>query len=590
MNIFGFFYSLVYLASFIRYSNSLSLWKNYTAFDYGTFLLGFIFIICLAQTVFHFCKKKYSRLAFSIFFISLYYIGYIFFHRTNTAYDYAILIDNIGEVLIPENGAIFGQIYRVKDVVTLLFIHLIIIVTFFKSKKFEVSYRRPLLGLASLIVYIILVIFAPYSKEELSAFAKTMSDYYLNSSSKHIGEAYKNIDSILNYQFESTHPEDKKDIILVHLESYSGIYINKKINDKYVTPVMNELYKEGLSFKHFYSNSIQTIKGQYATLCSLVPLPRGKASYRVDSSKLDCLPRVLGQMGYTTYFHDSFGNPGFDNTHDFIKKSGFEYIKTSREIESKPGVLKWGWGVQDDFSYRYFVENIEEFKLNKKPIFAMIQTVSNHMWFDRVPKDQKEIFPDEKHLTEAFINSLHASDKYLGTLINELKEKKIFDNSIIIITGDHSFPNSEHGMKSNAAGAYEEFFRVPLLIISKSQNLDGNIESINGSQVDIKPTVLDLIGYKGEVQSAGETLLTKSERSSYLVQPYNGTFLSVVKHPYKVIWNKRNNRWQYFNLELDPEERSPIKKENKEIKALKKEIGFIFANEEYATQFTPKED
>ena len=362
------------------------------------------------------------------------------------------------------------------------------------------------------------------------------------------------------------------------IKRYGNSKFKKKINGKFVTPVFNSLINEGLYVENFYGNSVQTIKGHYSILCSRIPYIKGKASYKADLSKLGCAPKKLKELGYTSFYHSSFHNLDFDNTKTFMKGIGFDLLTRSEgsKLTKKQQVENiWGWGIQDNLSYIQYVQNFKEIEKNKKPVFSMMSTISHHMKFNKVPNSQKYIFKNKSGKKEDFINSLHLSDKYLASFINELKKNNLYQNSIIIITGDHSYPGGEHGLYDNQVGHYEEFFRTPLLVIWKDKLSAQRLKYKTSSQVDILPTILDLIGESGIYNFVGDSILREENNFAHLVQPYNGQFLSVVKWPYKYVWAKRKNRGFLYDLMTDPNELSPIN--NDEIEdEYRKQLDYIY--------------
>ena len=110
--------------------------------------------------------------------------------------------------------------------------------------------------------------------------------------------------------------------MVVLLESFNGTYIGEKFKGLEITPNFNKLIKEHFSVSHYFSNSVQTVKAQYALFCGRTPLLRGKASYLLDGSKLDCLPKKLKQKGYRTIFYQSMMDLEFDNTFEFFNPLG----------------------------------------------------------------------------------------------------------------------------------------------------------------------------------------------------------------------------------------------------------------------------
>ena len=191
---------------------------------------------------------------------------------------------------------------------------------------------------------------------------------------------------------------------------------------------MNRLYRDYPSIKNYYSPAIQTIKAQYTVLCSKVPRLRGKISYALDQYNFSCLPKLMHEMGYQTFFYKSYKDMNFDNTQKFAEKVGFDFIETANLKKIDPLKLNkvvWGWGVQDDISYQLFLERSLELKeKNKKPIFSVMTTVSHHFGFN-IPKRLNKLYESPSNKKEKFENSLHLSDEYLKGLLDFIEEKSL---------------------------------------------------------------------------------------------------------------------------------------------------------------------
>ncbi|EQC43438.1 LTA synthase family protein [Bacteriovorax sp. Seq25_V] len=466
-----------------------------------------------------------------------------------------------------ESVKVIFDTLRTKDILNAVGLGVIMLLIHWKWKSFSadkghVNYKK---GLRKIVILFVVIAMSPYTYGELSYIMKSAYEYYMGGKYP-TGKLYEKLvseEEPYRQQFKARF-NNKKDVIIIAMESFNGLYTNKEMNGKELTPTINSLLKEGLFVEDFYGNSIQTAKGHFSILCGRTPLIRGKASYIADPDKLDCAPKLFKENGYTTFFHQSHGDLSFDNTDGFLRSIGFETLRVSRselltEEQRKKNI--WGWGMQDNFSYEQFIDSFKELKKQGKPVFAMMATISHHMKFRGVPKDQRYIYPEASNNKEYFFNSLHLSDKYLATFVKRMKEEKLFDDTIIVIVGDHSFPAGEHWYYDNQASYYQEFFKIPLIIISKDQIQPKIISKQTFSQVNILPTLLDLTGYKGEVRLQAKSMFSTPGEYAHLIQPYNGLYFGVAKYPYKLVWEKRSNRYFLYDLEKDPMEENSISNE-----------------------------
>jgi len=296
-----------------------------------------------------------------------------------------------------------------------------------------------------------------------------------------------------------------------------------------------------------------------------------------------CLPEILKDNGYETLFFQAYKDVGFGNKFEFLSRNGFDKVE-SVSNHMKPGDEKhvWGWGLQDDVYYKRFFDYFDSIK-SEKPIFASLLTVSTHMKFKSTPDRLKKIFPgySGRSYYKRYANTVHAADGFLKTFMEELKKRDLHKNSIVIITGDHSFPLDEHGSHHNEAGAFNENFRTPFLLLWDDKVLPKNAKDYNYSHLDILPTVLDLAGLDVSAHTAGQSMFTEpvKNRPIFLAQPYQGVVLAIVRGDFKYINEVRYGRESLFNLKNDPGERSNIinNEEHKTlIEQFREDLGWFF--------------
>lgn len=137
-----------------------------------------------------------------------------------------------------------------------------------------------------------------------------------------------------------------------------------------------------------------------------------------------------------------------------------------------------------------------------------------------------------------------------------LRSRDYLKNSVVIITGDHSFPVGEHGNYDSESGFYNEYFRTPLLIWGKG--ITPRVVREPHSQLDIAPTVLELTGISATVHFKGDSVFSAPPPFIPLIKPYAGGNLGVLSYPYKYVYNKRSQREYLFNIVADPSEKNNI--------------------------------
>ena len=101
---------------------------------------------------------------------------------------------------------------------------------------------------------------------------------------------------------------------------------------------------------------------------------------------------------------------------------------------------------------------------------------------------------ERSHLVSQYDGGIAYEDEEIGKLLARLRELGLYENTLIIITGDHGETFGEHGLMQHGVGSvYQDLVHVPLLIKYPKQH-EGRKSDALVSHVDLMPTVLDLVG------------------------------------------------------------------------------------------------
>ena len=85
-------------------------------------------------------------------------------------------------------------------------------------------------------------------------------------------------------------------------------------------------------------------------------------------------------------------------------------------------------------------------------------------------------------------------DERVGRVFDELRERGLYDDSVIVVTSDHGDAFLEHGFVSHSATPYDELARVPLLIKLPASRHAGRRVERQVRLIDVAPTLLELAG------------------------------------------------------------------------------------------------
>ncbi len=390
------------------------------------------------------------------------------------------------------------------------------------------------------------------------------------------------------FEFKKPHFGRRPNIILLLVESLNGELLGevaKGTEIKFI-PNFEKISESGLLLDDFYGNSVQTDKGMFALLCSLIPSFEKREFKFFSNDNFNCISELLKNNGYKTTFFQAYRDLSFANKQFFLERNGFEVVDTvARHLLPGDKKHSWGWGLQDDYYYKRFFEYMDrEWHSGDKPFFTTLLTVSSHMAFRNIPNHLKKVYPgySGRDVYKNYANAIHFADESLVTFFTEFKKRPFYQDTLVIIMGDHSYPVGKHGYFVNHIDAYNDTFKTPLLLYWDGVIAPSKFQGKARSQMDIAPTIMDIVGISAETHFLGESIFLEPSSPIYLIQPFNGVFLSIVDDNYKYILRKKRKQERLFDLSIDSAEKNNLLYDPKYSQILEKmrnNIGNILVNQ-----------
>jgi phosphoglycerol transferase MdoB-like AlkP superfamily enzyme len=228
----------------------------------------------------------------------------------------------------------------------------------------------------------------------------------------------------------------------------------------------------------------------------------GFTSSPFPKQKIESLVSTLENVGYkTSFFHGaangSMGFLGFGNILGIDNYYGRTEFNNDEEFDGF-------WGIWDEPFLQFMNQKLS---MEQSPFFATVFTVSSHEPYI-IPEKYKDKFKEGQipmHKCAEY------TDYAIKRFFEEAKKTKWYNNTLFIMVADHG--NLVY---------YDEYskpisrFAVPILFYKPNSDLVG-VDMNLAQQIDIYPTVLDLIGYKKSFRSWGNSLVDKDISKRFVV-------------------------------------------------------------------------
>ena len=239
-----------------------------------------------------------------------------------------------------------------------------------------------------------------------------------------------------NYEFPGI--AKNKNVIILQLESLQEFVINKEINGKQITPNINKFINENIEISNMFMQSYSsTADSEFSTVTSLYPMENGMSYSRYYTNKYDDIFTMFKDEGYTTsYMHGNYGF--FWNRENVYKKFGVDNIELKDSFEdTSENIMGY---LSDELLYKQAVEKLENYD---KPFVSYIVSASSHTSFSLEGlEDRSKVNIDVGKYKDTFfgnyLESVNYADYAFGVFIDELKKADLYDDTVILIFGDHN--------------------------------------------------------------------------------------------------------------------------------------------------------
>jgi arylsulfatase A-like enzyme/Tfp pilus assembly protein PilF len=270
-----------------------------------------------------------------------------------------------------------------------------------------------------------------------------------------------------------------------------GCYGDKQIQ----TPAIDSLAADSTRFERAYTSVPVTLPSHTGIFTGTYPMLSGMHDFAANklNPTQPTMASILKDQGYTTgaivgsaVLDSRFGlNQGFDFYYDHFDFSRLQ--ESNLEEMERPG------NVVADLTLEWLAKNYQ------KKFFVWM-----HLYDPHYPYRPPEPFATQ-YKDRPYDGEIAFADSQVGRLIAFLKQKNLYKNTIIVLSGDHGESLGEHGEQTHGFFIYNATLHVPLLIHLPGEAAGKISKLVN--LADILPTVLATLKIAQPSQVQGENLL-----------------------------------------------------------------------------------
>jgi phosphoglycerol transferase MdoB-like AlkP superfamily enzyme len=295
----------------------------------------------------------------------------------------------------------------------------------------------------------------------------------------------------------------KKNVIIVLLESFGSEFVGCAGASNSFTPFLDSLATKSLSFNYGIANgkrSIEAIPALYLSIPTWMDESYITSPYA--NNRTQSLAEILKANGYeTAFFHGATnGSMRFD---EFTQQIGVEHYFGRNEYKNDAH-FDGTWGIMDEYFLPWSIQQMNTFS---KPFFSTIFTLSSHHPYF-IPKNWKGKLKKGKN---PMFECINYTDESLRIFMKEAQKQAWYKNTLFVFVADHTPSPIE-----SRYALIDETFHIPIVIFDPEQKLKPTKSDLFFQQIDIFPTLLDLLNIKTDYYAFGNSYFKqKNEAMSY---------------------------------------------------------------------------
>ncbi len=392
-------------------------------------------------------------------------------------------------------------------------------------------------------------------------------------------------------------------VVLVSLDTLRADNLGCYGHERNTSPHLDDLAQRAVRFAQVFSQASVTLASHLSMLTSLYPPQFGivrddGANHMQNVTKLRLsdtvvtLAEVLEDAGYDTA---AFTGGGLvSRTYGFAQ--GFDHFwNASRPTESTlaeslPRLFTWldDWqaDADDDDRMFLFLHSYDVHDPYRAPVpFKKAFTERRSEQFlkqEGYPAITTDLTTHLPHPTPAqldeimgfYDNGIAYADDRMAALEQGLRDRGLWDNTLLIVLSDHGEEFMEHGGWGHGPKIFRELTHVPLIVRFPDDGFAGTVIESPVELLDVAPTILDWLDLPQPSDWRGSSLLPildgagpSSTDAAIYSEVANERFAirGIRRNGWLLVWHGAAKRVELYDLQADPEEQHDVSAEHPEV-------------------------
>ncbi len=314
-------------------------------------------------------------------------------------------------------------------------------------------------------------------------------------------------------------------VCFILLESFGTMYAGPNSPESY-TPFLDSILNQSMFFEDAIANG-RTSMDALPSILSSIPSYANESFIlsAYSANQFQGLPSIIKKEGYySAFFHGA--NNGSMRFDAFTSAAGFDAYYGRDEYPNQSH-FDGNWGIEDHHMLSFAVDEMNRFK---KPFFSMIFTLSSHHPYTIPTAFKSKV----KHGPELLCGTISYVDLALKEFWTKAKKQTWFKNTLFVFSADHVGPTKRWDRCS-----LEWTYRIPIGFYHESMNLPKVKKGKMFQQIDIMPTILDLLGLNTDYYSFGTSYFNQNSMPKMICEQGNLIAFGVSENGLKtIVWNE----------------------------------------------------